>query len=314
MCIREYVQNNQNREQFEQFISTKLGYGRWDAAYWFVGPEEGGAGDCLQMTTRIDQWAATMPAGVFALKDLREYCRRIGVHQFHGFHAATAMRQPTWCSLIQLLGSPNGNPPAWMPVPAQNDPLFDNRFWTRRFQRDYLGRAEIAVRDHNVALLDISPLPSPNETLWLWACVQGTLVEHAATYASRSNFLGREVAPRTSFARRRINLILQRLRVAEKKPELLMFYGCYGRGRNYLTEPITNAVGQIVDPAIIPAWGRPTHQNPVVYARITHEDQTVTHVMWVHHPRVWSAIYLNQIRQCFHDNGFEPWALNPEPQ
>ena len=212
MCIREYVQNNQNKEQFELFVSTKLGYGRWDAAYWFVGPEEGGGADCLEITTRVAQWQGEAALEFPVLNDLQSYCARIGVNRFHG---RRPRKQSTWYSLIKLLGGPDGARPQWMPVPAQDDPLHENDDWIRRFQRDFLARANVAVEGHDVALFDISPLASPGEKLWLWACVQGTLVDNAATYASRNDFLGREVAPGQSYARQRVDLILQHLETAK---------------------------------------------------------------------------------------------------
>ena len=204
MCIREYVQNENNRQQFENFVSQKFGYGRWQAPFWFVGPEERGGEDCLDMTTRVAQWAGTEPLNQLDLKDLRNYCERIGVHQYHGIHGHIAV-QRTWRALLGLIAPAD--------LAADQFPAWANHYQAHRLG----GGVDIDHRRDGVALLEISPLPCPNVRTWLWRCLVEAPVQGAGLFQSKHAFLN------NVFVRGRLAHI--RTMAEIHHPSFICFYG-----------------------------------------------------------------------------------------
>ena len=69
-----------------------FGYGRWDAPYWFIGPEQGQGSEDLGL--RLKAWC---DLGSTELCDLDEFHQAINEHRWE------RILQPTWKKLILLL-------------------------------------------------------------------------------------------------------------------------------------------------------------------------------------------------------------------
>jgi hypothetical protein len=75
-----------------------FGYGRWDAPYWFIGPEQGkGRKEAGANALRINAW---LRLGATELSDCREFHSLIGESDWH---KETPVLQRTWRPLIVLL-------------------------------------------------------------------------------------------------------------------------------------------------------------------------------------------------------------------
>lgn len=81
----------------DEMAETFYGFGRWDAPFWFLGPEQGmaKAGDGLE--TRCECWDKM---GRGELVDCIAYHRCLG---YTRFHEPPYRLQPTWQKLIKLL-------------------------------------------------------------------------------------------------------------------------------------------------------------------------------------------------------------------
>lgn len=77
------------------------GFGRWDAPYWFIGPEPGGEGN-------ESRAKAFLKLNSDGLCDCREFHKEIGVTQWHREPPESAALQPTWRRLMLLLLSALG--------------------------------------------------------------------------------------------------------------------------------------------------------------------------------------------------------------
>ena len=76
------------------------GYGRWDAPYWFVGPEPGmGSDENNDLGPRCAAW---MKLGACELVDCKDHHLGFGLDKWHRQHP-TPPTQPTWRQLIRLL-------------------------------------------------------------------------------------------------------------------------------------------------------------------------------------------------------------------
>ena len=100
------------------------GYGRWDAPYWFIGPEQGkGPTEAQDNALRLHAWVRL---------DEPELC---DCHQFHcangeqHWHSENPRLQRTWRSLILLLMT-------FLGKPSDNESL-------RAYQRDRWGMARV---------------------------------------------------------------------------------------------------------------------------------------------------------------------------
>lgn len=212
MCLRDYLETPDNRRSFGRFVRHKYGYGHWKASYWFVGPEEGGGADCIELTNRIQAWAETQPNGKYALKCLPDYCSRIQ-------QPLRAVWQRTLCPLISLLGNA-GNSPQWVPEAIRNQ--WPNlRRWEKGFQRDCLARCN-AIPGHDTALLELSPLACRNSGAWLWRCLTNTKLADAESYVTRRSFLNWREEGNPRIVERAIAI---RRRIQRYKPRFVIFYG-----------------------------------------------------------------------------------------
>jgi len=111
------------------------GYGRWDAPYWFIGPEQG------QRPTEDDDLRpkAWRELGSREVCDCKEFSRAINEHAWH----RDGKLQPTWRPLILLLMTFLGRP-------ADKESLRD-------YQRTRWGRA-----DGETCVIELSGLAANN--------------------------------------------------------------------------------------------------------------------------------------------------------
>jgi hypothetical protein len=85
-----------------EMARRSYGYGRWDAPYWFIGPEQGQGDEDL--TTRLKAW---IHFGKRELDDCRDFHLRIGEQRWHG---DAPQLQPTWRRLMLLFMNFLGRP------------------------------------------------------------------------------------------------------------------------------------------------------------------------------------------------------------
>jgi hypothetical protein len=102
---------------------TFCGYGKWEAPYWFIGPEPGmGPGQPTGNAPLVNAWRNT---GKCDLCDCLKFQAAIPDLTWHAAHPPL---QPTWSKLILLLKT-------YLNEPSDNDSL-------RKYQRDRWGRRE----------------------------------------------------------------------------------------------------------------------------------------------------------------------------
>jgi hypothetical protein len=102
------------------------GFGRWDAPYWFIGPEQGkGPGESVDNSPRVNAWLKLQKP---ELCDCRAFHELIGEQNWHRDSRGEPRLQRTWRPLMLLLKS-------FLNHPASPDDL-------RNYQRDFWGRGE----------------------------------------------------------------------------------------------------------------------------------------------------------------------------
>jgi hypothetical protein len=105
-----------------EMARRSYGYGRWDAPYWFIGPEQGkGPKETADNTPRVNAWLRL---------DGAELCDCLDFHRLIGevnWHKARPKPQTTWKPLILLLM-------AYLERDTNLEAL-------RAYQRDQWGRA-----------------------------------------------------------------------------------------------------------------------------------------------------------------------------
>lgn len=97
-----------------------FGYGRWEAPYWFIGPEPGmGAKEGDNLEARRAAWKEL---GGGELLDCMEHHKKLGWMKWH--RAPNPPTQPTWRQLIRLLLAYKG-------LPTDNDTIrgYQRREW-----------------------------------------------------------------------------------------------------------------------------------------------------------------------------------------
>jgi hypothetical protein len=116
------------------------GYGRWEAPFWFIGPEQGmGSHENGDLKARVNCWRQS---GSLELNDCRDFHRCIGETRWH-FKQPRVELQRTWRPLLRLMMTFLGRP-------ADNESL-------RTYQRDRWG-----MLDGETCVLEVSGLAAPN--------------------------------------------------------------------------------------------------------------------------------------------------------
>lgn len=107
--------------ELAQMAEHFFGYGRWDAPFWFIGPEAGMGKDGSDiLPARYESWKQL---GCTPLVDCEKHHRGFEFTKWHRMHPPT---QPTWRQLIRLL----------LEYKGMNPDLDD----IRSYQRDHWGR------------------------------------------------------------------------------------------------------------------------------------------------------------------------------
>jgi hypothetical protein len=115
-----------------------FGYGRWDAPYWFIGPEAGTVKDGTDSApARYESWRKLECAPVV---DCEKHHRRFG---FTKWHDAPLPTQPTWRQLIRLLFAYKG-------LEADLDDI-------RKYQREKWGSS-----DGETCVIELCGIPAPS--------------------------------------------------------------------------------------------------------------------------------------------------------
>ncbi len=127
-----------------EMARRNYGYGRWDAPFWFIGPEQGMASwEENNLSRRAKAWA---DLGRRELNDCREFHRRIGEKRWH--FKKLANLQPTWRPLMLLLMTFLEPERA-----ADKDTL-------RNYQRDKWGALD--DKSGETCVIELSGLAAPN--------------------------------------------------------------------------------------------------------------------------------------------------------
>jgi len=124
-----------------QFITTFYGSGNYSGKYWFVGMEEGGGNDLIQVTDRINTWK---DLGGTELVDIFDFHIRINYPEYF---TNDVKLQPTWKQQARIVLTSKG-------LTVTTDQV-------KAYQRDVIGR-----RDSETCLLELLPLPSPSTAIW----------------------------------------------------------------------------------------------------------------------------------------------------
>ena len=133
-----------NDTLLQDFMTTFYGSGNYSGDYWFVGMEEGGGNDLLQVTNRLNAW---IELGKTELVDINQFHVKINPHQY--FRDPVKL-QRTWMQQARIVLASKGLPSSILDVKA--------------YQRDMLGR-----KTKETGLLELLPLPSPSTKVWNYA-------------------------------------------------------------------------------------------------------------------------------------------------
>ncbi len=119
-------------------LATKcFGYGRWDAPYWFIGPEQGQG--LLERDSFQNRHRAFDEIGAYGLCDCRAFHAFIGEVRWH--RDSRPPLQPTWRRLLLTLMTFCGES--------------TDHTSLRNYQREHLGRS-----DGETCLIELSGLPA----------------------------------------------------------------------------------------------------------------------------------------------------------
>jgi len=134
----------QMNTNLDEMARRSYGYGRWDAPYWFIGPEQGTGrherDDLKQsLERRCRCW---VELGGKGLSDCREFHRCIGEMRWH-FKSPKVNLQSTWRPLMLMMMT-------FLRRPADKERL-------RIYQRDQWG-----MLDGETCLIELSGLAAPN--------------------------------------------------------------------------------------------------------------------------------------------------------
>ena len=172
-------------DDLRAFMRGFYGYGSYQARYWFIGQEEGGASSVTELTRRVDLWSAR---GRCEVDDLHAFLQGL---KFTKWIDAPPKRQVTWARLVQILLTAEGRPC------AKEDML--------RYQAEELGRS------HGETLIaELMPLPARN--LRTWYGNELNLPE----LRSRREYM-------TAVRPHRIAHLKEK--ISEYQPEIVIFYG-----------------------------------------------------------------------------------------
>lgn len=127
-----------SQQELAHMAEHFFGYGRWDAPYWFVGPEAGMSKDGIDtLSARYSSWKQL---GCAEVVDCKKHHLGFGFTKWHQEHPPT---QPTWRQLIRLLLTYKG-------LPADTEAI-------REYQRTQWGS-----ETGESGVIELSGLAAPN--------------------------------------------------------------------------------------------------------------------------------------------------------
>jgi hypothetical protein len=132
-----------NDQLLEAFINGFYGFGNYQASYWFIGMEEGGADTPKKIADQLEIWDKW---GRKELLDVAEYAHEMNITRWYGDDPKL---QPTWKHLIRIVLTAKGQP-------------FD-RDKMRQYQKN-----EFGTKNGDTCLLELLPLPAPSIASWLY--------------------------------------------------------------------------------------------------------------------------------------------------
>jgi hypothetical protein len=173
------------------YMNDFYGYGSVTAPYWFVGLEEGGGHDRLDIARRLNQWS---DLGRNVTEDIVKFHSALpGIVWF----APQSPVQGTWRQLIRiLLTATTGQEPDAEAIAS--------------YQRTKLGRKARRSFDDTSAFLELMPLPSRSVRHWIFS--ETDLPE----LRSRKGYVAAIRATRVARLRSMIET---------NKPRVVVFYG-----------------------------------------------------------------------------------------
>lgn len=126
-----------------EMARSSYGYGRWDAPYWFIGPEQGMGEHENNIEGSLERRAAAwVKLGRLDLNDCRKFHCEIGEKNWHCNEPVTL--QPTWRPLLLLLMT-------YLGQSTSKDSLRD-------YQRNRWGMLE-----GETCVIELSGLAAPND-------------------------------------------------------------------------------------------------------------------------------------------------------
>jgi hypothetical protein len=176
----------QENGQIHKMALGCYGYGKWDADYWFIGPEQGMASH-EDISRRVDVWTEL---GERELDDCRVFHERIGELRWHG---AKPKLQKTWKQLMLLLMAHTGD------CLDLRNPQDKQRLGV--YQRDCWGR-----EDGDTCVIELAGLPA-----------------HGCDESKKQKIDVFE--PGQCEAIREQRIVTIRTRLLDHKPKLVIMYG-----------------------------------------------------------------------------------------
>lgn len=125
------------------YMERFVGFGSYDAPFWFVGMEQGGGQNVAELAKRLKAWEAL---GKRDLLDLAEYCAEIKEKRWHGPEARI---QPTLGKMIRVVLAARG-------LEASADSV-------KEYQRTEFGRV-----GKDTLIAELLPLPSRSVGDWIY--------------------------------------------------------------------------------------------------------------------------------------------------
>ncbi len=133
-------------ELLKKFMKGFYGFGNYDAQCWFVGIEEADDPENYHIFKQLKLWD---DSGQKELLDVREFALQMGFQEMIRLYRENPPMQSTWRNLIRI----------YLVSQGQTD---DNSL-IRDYQREHWGTIS-----GNTCLLELLPLPSHNNNLWIY--------------------------------------------------------------------------------------------------------------------------------------------------
>lgn len=177
------------KDFLEEFSDIFLGYGNIETPIWFIGMEPGAPREIAKVEEFFKVW---VNRGKPAVDDLRDSHLQIRDKHYQDLFSLKVKYQRTWGGLIKLLFNYYGKPE------YTTDEV-------KSFQSDKLGRFD---SDH--CLLELLPIPSPDNTSKSWEAFYGEYI------GTRQHYEEETLKHRVS----KFGNLIQ-----EYKPSVIVFYG-----------------------------------------------------------------------------------------